>query len=89
MSFIVILFITGYCFEITLITFDMNFQDSPFLFLQFITILKIYPKVIWKWIYLGFSWKTYKPSLLYHIARAVEACLFKIDSREIEIYQYS
>ena len=40
-------------------------------------------------IYLGFSWKTYKPLLLYHIARAVEACLFKIDSREIEIYQYS
>ena len=46
MSFTVILFITGYCFEIPFITFDMNFQDFPFLFLQFITVLKIYPKVI-------------------------------------------
>ena len=32
MSFTVILFIIGYRFEIPFITFDMNFQDIPFLF---------------------------------------------------------
>ena len=51
LSFTVILFIIGYCFEIPFITFDMNFQDFPILFFKFVMLLKIYPKVIWKWIY--------------------------------------
>ena len=35
LSFTVILFIIGYCFEIPFITFDMNFQDFPVLFFKF------------------------------------------------------